>query len=178
MRICTTRVIIFETLDASCALCETNCHMHPHQPVDAEDMKAFDTLPDEAQLDVRKEARYLAYVCFVANCLFHTNVAQGGHQLGCGDARRPLVCLSLLAIQLLHPRCVVLSTYLVAHLMLNVLSTGLGLFTEVCLICVVYFCHTPHCRQTSQGYVLFSNGNLKTLYQKVPSCQLHWRNLC
>lgn len=67
-------------------------------------MKAFDTLPDEAQLDVRKEARYLAYVDrFYA----HTAAwyqSQGGYQLGSRDSSRPPLSVSLLAIQLLHSR--------------------------------------------------------------------------
>lgn len=167
----------------------------------------------------------------------HTH-PQGGHQLGCRDAGRPPLCLSLLALQLLYPRCAACYTMVLAvacsicddesslspqclptrvpfarkH---TFLPTGLGLFTEVCghHLSVVGHCYlclcgwtllfvscaaqvssahrgTGHGRHTNitscslffntnvspqhqcipstQGYVLFSNGNLKTLYQKVP----------
>lgn len=73
---------------ASCLLAYHQPSLHHHtQPVNAEDMQAFDTLPDQANLDVRKEARYLAYVwkCVWLNaCTLPTgNTArtQGGYQL-------------------------------------------------------------------------------------------------
>lgn len=111
-------------------------YFHP-QPVDAEDMKAFDTLPDEAQLDVRKEARYLA------------------EDINWAAEMRadPLFAFH--------------------YWRYNYFIPGLGMFTEVRTGNSASRSH-PHCARaisyiTQQGYVLFSNGNLKTLYQKVPT---------
>ncbi len=145
---------------------------HPHtntQPVNAEDMHAFDTLPDEASVDVRKEARYLAYVV----------VTQFVH-------KRPVATVIHLRttgrISTGRQNCVLIPCFLG-----TTGATTILFLAWACLQRCVLFVFVPsfgpstgqHTDYNSaQGFVLFSNGNLKSLYKQVVLSAIVSKHTC